>query len=360
MLNESLMKTNRLTLQHQFVERHTGAVRDEQLFSDSSVRWLYHEVRERAPQLFELFISARASSLLGWFNYDLALGSRLVGNQRFLHETGLDLSECVAPASLNTLRQLFERQIRYWEGRPLPAEERTVVSPADSRVLVGSLAETSALWLKGKFFAFEELIGRDKGEWLTAFADGEFALFRLTPDKYHYNHTPVAGLVRDIYEVRGRYHSCNPSAIVIEATPYSKNTRTVTVIDTDVPGGTGVGLVAMLEITALMIGEVVQCYSRERYDAPQPVVPGLFVERGCPKSLYRPGSSTDVLLFERGRVQFAEDLLRNQRRADVQSRFSQGFGQPLVETEVAVRSMLAHNARLSLPNDQFSLEESTI
>jgi len=40
-------------------------------------------------------------------------------------------------------------------------------------------------------------------------------------------------------------------------------------------------------------------------------------------------------------VTFDEDLLNNLRRHDAQSRFSQGFGRPLVETEVAVRSRIA-------------------
>ena len=52
-----------------------------------------------------------------------------------------------------------------------------------------------------------------------------------------------------------------PGAVVALVTPYSKNSRVVTIIDTEVPGGTGVGLVAMIEVVALMIGEVVQCYS---------------------------------------------------------------------------------------------------
>jgi Phosphatidylserine decarboxylase len=124
-------------------------------------------------------------------------------------------------------------------------------------------------------------------------------------------------------------------------TPYSKNTRTVTVIDTDVEGGSQAGLVAMIEVTALMIGQVLQCYSRERYESPRPVTVGMFVERGCPKSLYRPGSSTDALLFQRGRVAFDEDLIDNLRRRDARSRFSQGFGRPLVETEVTARSRIA-------------------
>jgi phosphatidylserine decarboxylase len=182
------------------------------------------------------------------------------------------------------------------------------------------------------------------------FAAGDFAIFRLTPEKYHYNHTPIAGIVLDCYEIPGRYHSCNPHAVVQTVTPYSKNKRVVTIIDTDVPKGSQVGVVALIEIVALLIGDIVQCYSSERYDAPRPVVPGMFVHKGLPKSLYRPGSSTTVLLFQPGRVQFAHDIVRNMFRSDAQSRFSQGFGRPLVETEVKVRSLIATAVPRSRPS----------
>jgi phosphatidylserine decarboxylase len=129
--------------------------------------------------------------------------------------------------------------------------------------------------------------------------------------------------------------------VVEVVTPYSKNRRHVTIIDTDVEGGTRVGLVAMVEVTALMIGDIVQCYSDDEYASPRMVVPGLFVRRGCPKSRYRPGGSTDVLLFEPGRVRMSADLLATQQRADVASRFSTAFRAPLVETEVRVRSTIA-------------------
>ncbi|HEY7745554.1 MAG TPA: phosphatidylserine decarboxylase, partial [Desulfuromonadales bacterium] len=244
-------------------------------------------------------------------------------------------------------RKVFERRIRYWECRPLPAAPEAIVSPADARVVVGSFREGDDLFLKGKFFSYEELLGGGRPEWREAFAGGDFAVFRLTPDKYHYNHAPVSGVVVDCYELDGTYHACNPQAVVTVATPYSKNRRTVTVIDTDVEGGSQVGLVAMIEVVALMIGAVEQCYSAMRYDDPQPMRPGLFLERGQPKSLYRPGSSTDVLIFQPGRIRFADDLLRNQLRRDVVSRFALGFGAPLVETEVAVRSLLAHPLRPS-------------
>jgi phosphatidylserine decarboxylase len=95
----------------------------------------------------------------------------------------------------------------------------------------------------------------------------------------------------------------------------------------------------------LMIGDVVQCYSRERYDNPLPVQVGMHLDRGAPKSLFRPGSSTVVLIFEPGRVRFCEDILTNLRRGDVRSRYSAMGSRPLVETEVRVRSTIGCPAR---------------
>lgn len=326
---------------HGFVDRATGRERPEALFADRWVSFLYGRARETVPGLLAAASSPRTTSLFAALQFDSPLSAWL-GGRRFLARAGIDLAECRDdPATFTTPRQIFERRIRFETHRPLPADPRTVVCPADARVTLGSLAESSGLFLKGKFFAFEELLGSDHPEWLATFAGGDFAVFRLTPERYHYNHCPVAGRVLAIYEIGGVYHSCNPAAIVELVTPLSKNRRTVTIFDTDVPGGTGVGKVAMIEVVALLIGRVEQRYSVHGYDDPVPVTPGLEVTRGAVKSLYRPGSSTDVLLFQPGRVGFAPDLVAHARRSDVASRFSLGFGQPLVEIDVRVRSPLA-------------------
>jgi phosphatidylserine decarboxylase len=96
----------------------------------------------------------------------------------------------------------------------------------------------------------------------------------------------------------------------------------------------------MVEIVALMIGDIVQRYSDSAYDHPTAVTRGMFLQRGCPKSLFRPGSSTTVLLFQKQRVTFADDLLVNLHRNDIASRYSEGLGRPLVETDVKVLSIL--------------------
>lgn len=330
------------SIRHQYVERETSRVRTEKLMCDRAIDFIYSRVRESAPVLFKAITSARMTKLLGFLNYDLAMGSRITGAGNFIRASGIDLSECLDhPRSLNTLKKIFERKIRYWETRPISANPAVIVSPADAKAIFGSFFDTSALFLKGKFFDFEELLGADRKAWLDAFEGGDFAIFRLTPDKYHHNHTPVAGKVVDIYEISGRYHSCNPGAAVAIAAPYSKNKRVVTIIDTDVDGGTQAGLVAMIEIVALMIGDIVQCYSAARYDSPQEITRGMFLRKGQPKSLYRPGSSTDLLIFQKGRVRFSGDLVANMRRQDVRSRFSEKFGMPLAETDIKVRSQIA-------------------
>lgn len=324
---------------HQYVDRGSAAVITEELFGDRIVNFLYSTARERAPKIFALATGARISSLLGFCNFDLPLAPRLLGNKKFLARCGVDLAEALErPEYFTNARRIFERKIRYWESRPMPEDFGAVVSPADSRMLAGSLAENSSLFLKGKFFEYQELLGRDN--WAQAFADGNYAIFRLTPDKYHFNHLPVSGRVIDIYEIGGTYHSCNPGAVVELVTPYSKNKRVVTIIQTDVPGGSNVGLVAMVEVVALMIGEVRQCYSDQKYEYPMQVRPGMFLRRGQPKSMYRPGSSTDILFFQAGRMNFSDDLVVQMRRADVVSRFTLGFGKPLAEVDVQVRSLI--------------------
>jgi len=329
---------------HSYVDRKTGGLRNEELYGDLFLRFLYSETREHAPSLFRVLTGPRISELVACLHFDLPLSSRVLGS-RFVRSHLIDLEECVDPhQSLNTARSLFERKIKYWQCRPMLNDPALVVSPSDSKIVVGSFQSSSLIFLKEKFFDFDELLGSDKRQWLETFRDGDFAIFRLTPEKYHYNHTPIAGLVVDIYEIPGRYHSCNPGAVVKSVTPFSKNKRSVTIFDTDVQGGTYVGYVAMVEIVALGIGDIVQLYSEKEYRSPSPVKPGMFLKKGVPKSLFRPGSSTNVLIFQKGRIQILDEIIRNMSRDRTRSQYSVGFGKPLMETDIQVRTPIARRS----------------
>ncbi len=335
-MNRSTAKMN-----HQYVERASREVKDEKLLGDPFIRMVYCDARERAPMLFRAATSARMSSVLGFINYDSFLKQRLAGTVNLLKTLKVDLSECLEPDSLNTPRDVFERKIRFETVRPMPANPSAVVSPADAKMIAGSSEKSPMVFIKEKFFDVDELLGQENKKWIKVFRNGPYAIFRLTPEKYHYNHTPVAGMTVDIYEREGAYHSCNPTAVLTAATPVSKNRRVVTVIDTDIEGGTGIGLITMVEVAALMIGDIRQCYSECGYTNPRTITPGMFLKKGQPKSIFKPGSSTVVLLFQKNKIEFSPDILANLGRRDVNSRFSVGLGQPVVETEVAVREQIA-------------------
>ena len=241
----------------------------------------------KAPFVFKTLTSARASRWLSLLHFDSVLKQNPAAARSLFETLGLDATECVKPMNAFTsARDVFERRIAYWRCRPMPDRRDCVVAAADAKLIIGSLDETADLFIKEKFFHYQELLGADKDRWLGAFQSGNFALFRLTPEKYHYNHFPVSGRVIDFYAIDGAHNACNPAAVVAAVTPYSKNKRVVTIIDTDVPGGTGVGCVAMIEIVALMIGDIVQCCSTRRYDDPTPVTLGLTVRRGQPKAFF--------------------------------------------------------------------------
>ncbi len=104
-----------------------------------------------------------------------------------------------------------------------------------------------------------------------------------------------------------------------------------------------------------MIGDISQAYSVSGYDSPKPIKIGMFLEKGQPKSLYRPGSSTDILFFQEGRIAFADDILENMRQTAVSSRFTHGFQRPLVETDIRVRSLLGRAINTSTTRRQICL-----
>lgn len=330
---------------HQYIERSTGKICTEVIYADRIINFLYY-ANEHLGIISKIIAGKKMSSLLGYLNYDNMLINKLISPTKLCNRLKIDLSECYDdPMTLDTLKKIFERKINYWICRPMEPSKNIVVSPADSKMLCGSLKKNSTFFIKEKFFCYEELLGIDKERWLSAFNEGDFAIFRLTPDKYHYNHVPASGIVVDYYEIDGEYHSCNPNAVVRCIVPYSKNKRVVTIIDTDCEGGDQVGLIAMIEIVAMMIGKIEQVYSEDAYQNPVDMKIGMFLKRGCPKSLFRPGSSTVVLFFQKNRIEFEKDILQNLKNSMAISRFSIGFNQPLVETDLMVRSTIARKCR---------------
>jgi phosphatidylserine decarboxylase len=322
---------------HCYIERHTKTIVEEQLFADKFINFLYSSIRENSNFMFNLATGKTTTRLLKYFNYNKKLTfSELT---QYVKKMGIKIDEIYDDyTKYKTLGDLFQRKIRYWDVRPMDESDDVIVSPADSKMMPGSLREGSMIYAKGKFFTLEELLA--KSAWIDTFIDGDFAIFRLTPDEYHYNHLPVSGIVKDFYAIDGKYHSCNPFSTISLVTPLSKNRRVVTIIDTNVEGGSNIGMIAFIEVVAMMIGEICQVYSPYRYESPTDIKIGQFLVKGQPKSLYRPGSSTDIIIFEKDRVIFDKDIMELSRSSNISSRYTLGFQMPFVEVKVQVREKI--------------------
>lgn len=322
---------------HCYLDRRERVVKEENLIGDKFINFLYSKVRENSTKMFNAATSKTTTKLLKFFNYTRRINHGEILN--YLRKMNINMDEIYDDITqYKTVGDVFQRKIKYWEYRPMDDNPDIIVSPADSKMIPGSFSETSSIFIKDKFFSLDDLILKEK--WVNRFEGGDFAVFRLTPDEYHYNHLPVSGEIVDIYEIDGAYHSCNPTSTVSIVTPLSMNKRIVTIIDTDVRDGSNVGIVAFVEVVAMMIGEISQEYSSEKYNDPTPLQEGDFAMKGQPKSLYKPGSSTDIVIFEKNKITFDSDILEFSRKNDITSRYTSGFNIPLVEIKVRVRERI--------------------
>ncbi|MGC8925710.1 MAG: phosphatidylserine decarboxylase [Calditerrivibrio sp.] len=330
-------------MQHCYIERSTGKIIPEEFIGDKFIRFLYSKVRENSQFMFNLAVNKTTTKLLKFLKYDKKLSRKEI--DYYISMLKINLDELYDdPSQFKTLSDIFERRIKYWDKRPMDDSFDVIVSPADSKMILGSLSEDSLLCLKDKFFTLDDLLIKPK--WVDKFIHGDYTIFRLTPDEYHYNHLPVSGIIIDFYEIEGKFHSCNPYSTITVVTPLSINRRAVTIIDTDVPNGSNVGLVAFIEVAAMMIGKIDQRYSDVKYESPVEMKEGLFLKKGQPKSVYRPGSSTDVVLFEKGRIEFDDDLIAFSQNSHNKSRYTYGFNIPITEIKIKVRERIATRGKI--------------
>ena len=69
----------------------------------------------------------------------------------------------------------------------------------------------------------------------------------------------------------------------------------ITLFDSDL-----FGQIAMIEIGAFTVGSIRQCYK-----------PDSYVSKGAHKGFFEIGGSTVVLLFQKGAIEFDQDLIAN-------------------------------------------------
>ncbi|KAF0388835.1 phosphatidylserine decarboxylase proenzyme [Gigaspora margarita] len=218
--------------------------------------------------------------------------------RHFIDFHGLNKEEILEPIeSFKNFNEFFYRKLKP-DARKCdsPEDPRVLVSPADCRMMCfPTINDATEIWIKGDTFTVSRLLGNE--EMGKEFEGGSLGIFRLAPQDYHRFHIPVEGTLSEPFEIPGEYYTVNPMAIRSELDVYCLNKRAVSYIDSP-----QFGKVAFVAIGAMMVGSI-------RFTSK----PNTYVKRVDEHGYFAFGGSTVVLLFQKGRMLFDEDILENSR-----------------------------------------------
>ncbi|KAG8974217.1 hypothetical protein FRC05_007793 [Tulasnella sp. 425] len=298
--------------------RETGQLEEEKMqgYVRLGIRLLYKGARSRME-------GARARKLLKSLSVKQGVKFDAPESAReilpFIAFHNLDTNEILDPLdSFKNFNQFFYRKLKT-EARPLsePNDPNRLVSVADCRsMLFESVDEATKIWIKGREFSVGRLLGDAYKDEASKFVGGALGIFRLAPQDYHRFHVPVDGKIGKMTYIAGEYYTVNPQAIRTSLDVYGENARKIVPIDSP-----QFGRVMCVCVGAMMVGTIVTT-----------VEEGSEVKRGDEFGYFAFGGSTIVCLFEKGAVQWDEDLLIN--------------GRSSLETLVRVRSGIGKCVRV--------------
>ena len=248
------------------------------------LRLLPHHGISRLTHRLARWESPRVQPLLRWF----------------IKHYGLDMTEAAEPdpAGYPSFNALFTRALRE-DARPLEGDEKSIVSPADSRVSAfGPIEYGQIFQAKGHSYTVTELLG-GFADLAQPFARGSFLTVYLAPRDYHRLHMPVSGRLTTMVHIPGRLFSVAPRIVAHIPRLYARNERVVAFFDT------AIGPVAMALIGAINVGSIETVWAGEVTPPSGRIISrtdygnqDIRLQRGAEMGRFNLGSSVVLLLPE--------------------------------------------------------------
>ncbi|KAG6896379.1 hypothetical protein C0992_008699 [Termitomyces sp. T32_za158] len=129
----------------------------------------------------------------------------------FIEFHGLNVDEILDPLDS------FSAKLKP-SARPIetPNDPYRLVSAADCRLMTFSTVdEATRLWIKGREFSVPKLLGEAYRDEAERYKDGALVIFRLAPQDYHRFHSPVEGIVGPMAVVAGEYYTVNLTSFLL-------------------------------------------------------------------------------------------------------------------------------------------------
>ncbi|KAL1297234.1 hypothetical protein AAFC00_004797 [Neodothiora populina] len=283
-------------------DRITGQINEERMsvYVRLGIRLLYKGLKSNSMEKKRIRKLLRSLSFKQGRKYDDPASAAQI--EGFINFHQLDMSEVLRPVSeFKTFNEFFYRELKA-SARPCSAPDRPeiVTSPADCRsVVFNKMEEAQRIWVKGREFSVERLLGNAYPEDAKRYEGGSLGIFRLAPQDYHRFHIPVDGIMGEAKLIEGEYYTVNPMAIRSALDVYGENVRVVVPIDSEKHGR-----VMVICVGAMMVGSTV--ITRRA---------GERVSRAEELGYFKFGGSTLLLLFEPGKMVYDADLVDNSQGA---------------------------------------------
>ncbi|RFU31328.1 hypothetical protein B7463_g5008, partial [Scytalidium lignicola] len=283
-------------------DRMTGQINEERMsvYVRLGIRLLYKGLKSKDMEAKRIRKLLRSLSVKQGIKYDDPASKAEI--PKFISFHQLDLNEVKLPIEeFKNFNEFFYRELKPG-ARPCSAPDSPgiVVSPADCRsVVFNRLDEATKIWVKGREFSLERLLGNAYPEDAKRYTNGALGIFRLAPQDYHRFHIPVDGVLGTPKTIDGEYYTVNPMAIRSALDVYGENIRVLVPIDS-----VAHGRVMVICVGAMMVGSTVITRT-----------PGEEVHRAEELGYFKFGGSTVLLLFEEGVMKFDDDLVANSNGA---------------------------------------------
>jgi len=293
----------------EYIDRKTNKVEFEQVYGHRALSFFYGDFwLTRLISFFLLpFLSKSpfCSRVYGSLQKSPASKKKVVP---FIRTYGVDVSE-FEKESFTSFNDFFIRTLKK-SARPIEEDPLRAAMPADGRYLVfPDISKTPHFYVKGQSFDIFSFLQNEEAA--KRYEGGSLAIIRLCPTDYHRFHFVADGTPLQARDIQGDLHSVNPIALRRRLSILWTNKRVMTDFKTDL-----FGTVQYVEVGAICVGTIHQTY--------QPNIP---VKKGDEKGYFSFGGSCLVLLFEKGRILFDEDLVINSQKGfETKANFGQSLG----------------------------------
>ena len=271
-------------------DRYRNELCVEKIYGDKSLRWTYGTL----PGKLSLHVLVKRAIFSRWYGWLMDRPRTRHKIEPFIQEYELEADDFVRrPQEFGSFNEFFYRELKP-AARPVDSRPSSVVFPADGRHLcVPDLSACDGLCVKGEMFDLQTLL--DDTDLADRYASGSLLLSRLCPTDYHRFHFPAAGVPGTTRLMPGPLLSVNPIALRQNIQILATNKRTLTLLETE-----SLGTVLLMEIGATCVGGICQTF-RER----------VAVKKGAEKGYFRFGGSSTIVIFERQRIKFDDDLIHH-------------------------------------------------